>query len=70
MQSDKKEVGDLRLRSWNALNASLTSADEKACKELLLIETKGRNRNAFKKRIHSRLNKVRAERERKEITNT
>lgn len=70
MQSDKKDVGDLRLRSWNDLNACLTSADEKVCKELLLIETQGRNRNAFKKRIHSRLNKVRAERERKEITNT
>lgn len=55
------------LRSWEALNDHLINADEARCKELLQLEINGRKRRQFLLRIHSRLNKVRADRERLEL---
>lgn len=63
----KKEIKNPFLKSWVGLNDFLMSADEAACKQLLREEMKGRARESFMNRIHSRLNKVRADRERAEL---
>lgn len=55
------------LKSWNNLNEAMRNADEKLCAKLMAEERKGRRRKEFMLRIHSRLNKVRADREREEI---
>lgn len=55
------------LSSWPTLNAFLLKAGEKQCSELMLKERQGRNRLRFLLRIHSRLNRRRAARERVEI---
>lgn len=54
-------------RSWLALNELLRDADEKTCEILLIAEKTGHARKQFLKRIHSRLNKVRADRERADL---
>jgi hypothetical protein len=63
----KKEIDNPKLKSWVALNDFLIKADEEQCAKLFEEESKGRNRKAFLKRIHSRLNRVRALNERKQI---
>jgi hypothetical protein len=63
----KKPVTNPALQSWLALNDVLREADEPMCQALLKEELKGRKRKQFMKRIHSRLNKVRADRERLEL---
>lgn len=63
----KKPVNNPALRSWLALNDALREAGESVCKALLKEELEGRRRKCFIKRIHSRLNKVRADRERAEL---
>ena len=63
----KKLVTNPALQSWLALNDILRGADEPVCQALLKEELKGRKRKQFIKRIHSRLNKVRADRERMEL---
>jgi hypothetical protein len=55
------------LRSWTALNDAVRDADEDTCRALLKEELGGRKRKQFVKRIYSRLNKVRADRERAEL---
>jgi hypothetical protein len=60
-------VGHSALKSWIDLNAYIMKANKKQCEELLKIEREHRNRNQFVKRIHSRLNKVRADAERTEL---
>ena len=55
------------LSSWIALNKAVRRANEETCKELLREELRGLNRIQFMLRIHSRLNKVRADRERLEL---
>lgn len=65
----KKDITNPKLKSWLDLNAALMEADEQLCQKLLSEEIGGRNRQAFKRRIHSRINKLRAERERKELLN-
>jgi hypothetical protein len=65
----KKPVKNEELRTWLALNDALRAADEKDCQRLLKEEKAGRGRKQFLKRIHSRLNKVRADRERKQLEN-
>ena len=55
------------LLTWRALNDAVRHANEKTCKTLLMKELKGLKRQRFISRIHSRLNKVRADRERKEL---
>lgn len=53
--------------SWKDLNALLADAEEKDCQQLLASEKKGARRKQYMLRIHSRLNKVRADRERDEL---
>jgi hypothetical protein len=55
------------LLTWINLNAVLTSATETECQTLLKAEQRGKGRPTFLRRIHSRLNKVRAGRERQEL---
>lgn len=55
------------LKSWIALNNKLRRANEQDCQALLKEEFRGRKRKQFISRIHSRLNKVRANRERAEL---
>lgn len=62
-----KPVTNPALQSWLALNDAIREADEAVCQSLLKEELKGRKRKQFIKRIHSRLNKVRADRERQEL---
>lgn len=64
----KKPVKHQALVSWVALNNAIRDADEQTCRELLKLEQAGRKRKMFLLRIHSRLNKVRADRERVELT--
>lgn len=63
----KPDIEVPALRTWIALNDKLRNADEEQCRFLLDAELVGRKRQQFIKRIHSRLNKVRADRERKEL---
>ncbi len=55
------------LDSWANLNSTIIRADEGLCQELLAQELAGKRRLQFLLRIHSRLNKVRADRERVEL---
>lgn len=64
----KKPINEPCLKTWLALNEALRAADEQLCQRLLGMEKRGRSRKQFLKRIHSRLNKVRADRERAELT--
>lgn len=64
---EKKPVNNPALQSWLTLNDALREADEATCESLLKEELEGRKRKCFIKRIHSRLNKVRADRERAEL---
>lgn len=66
----KKSVTNPALLSWLALNDAIREADEAACQAFLKEELRGRRRKQFIKRIHSRLNKVRADRERAELGTT
>lgn len=63
----KPQIKNATLRSWVALNDKLRDADEAACQQLLDEELAGRRRKKFIERIHSRLNRVRAARERAEL---
>lgn len=57
------------LATWAALNdAVMATTDERQLHRLMVAETHGKNRRQFVKRIHSRLNKVRADRERAELS--
>ena len=55
------------LHTWVGLNDALREADEALCQKLLNLELNGKARKQFISRIHSRLNKARADRERKEL---
>jgi len=55
------------LDTWVGLNAVVPRLDEAACLALLTREREGRKRITFLLRVHSRLNKVRADRERAEL---
>jgi hypothetical protein len=55
------------LATWDDLNRHIVVADEAVCRDLLCREREGRRRKTFILRIHSRLNLVRAERERREL---
>lgn len=55
------------LSNWTALNTFLLTADERASEKVLAQEQAGRNRPRFLLRIHSRINKLRAHRERKAL---
>jgi hypothetical protein len=53
--------------TWVGLNELMMEAGEQECLELLRAEKKGPARTQFLLRIHSRLNRLRAERERVEL---
>jgi hypothetical protein len=55
------------LKTWKNLNDALRNADEQTCDKLLKLEQGGRRRQQYLLRIHSRLNKARADREREEL---
>lgn len=55
------------LKNWTTLNQALRTADEDYCDILMRQETMGKARKQFLFRIHSRLNKVRADQERERI---
>ena len=55
------------LATWTGLNLFLTTAGERDCEKVMAREAAGRNRRRVMLRIHSRLNKLRAHRERKAI---
>lgn len=61
-----KKIQDA-LATWIDLNDMLRDATEEQCQQLLKAESESKNRKAFVARIHSRLNKARADRERKEL---
>lgn len=62
-------VSSEALKTWVDLNHVIRNASEHTCASLLMIEKAGRKRTRFLLRIHSRLNKVRADREREELLN-
>ncbi len=66
---DKKKVApdkivDGALKSWKNLNEFLLEANEESCTYTLNKELRGKNRIMFVLRIHSRINRLRATRER------
>lgn len=66
--STKKPVKNPDLQTWVGLNeAVMNCTDEAKLQKLLTEELKGRKRKKFLERIHSRINKLRAERERAEL---
>ena len=52
------------LATWNNLNAAVMKADEAVLSKLLEAELSGKRRKMFLLRIQSRVNRIRAERER------
>lgn len=55
------------LATWIDLNAALMGGDLALAERLLAEEKKGKQRKQFMLRIHSRINKLRAEAERAEL---
>jgi hypothetical protein len=55
------------LSTWETLNEYIVDASEKNCNELLTAELEGKARQMFVLRIHSRMNRMRALRERIEL---
>ena len=53
--------------TWQVLNLALLNADEQLANQMLDAEKAGKKRTRFMLRIHSRINKLRADRERIEI---
>lgn len=65
---NKKPIKNPVLQTWDGLNEALRSIDdEKTVKSLIREEQRGRARQQFLLRLHSRLNKLRADRERKKL---
>ena len=58
----------LLLDNWMNLNKKMMQLSEEEIMFLLEAERIGRNRPAFLMRLHARFNRLRAERERKEIS--
>lgn len=66
MPKVKEDLAEV-LSTWIGLNDALREADEDYCNKLLKYESTHKKRTQFLKRIHSRLNRVRADRERSEL---
>lgn len=66
MASSKKRE-TVASKDWKVLNDFLRTCDEKGAQKKLREEQKGPQRETFLLRIHSRLNKLRADRERNEL---
>lgn len=58
------KFNDSMLRNWETLNQALMAGDEALAVELFNAELNGQKRPTFIKRIYSRINKLRAIRER------
>lgn len=67
MTTSKAEIKNPTLKSWVALNNFLRDCTQKQAEKLLEEERKGRARKMFLLRIHSRINKVRADGERSKL---
>ena len=64
----KKEIENPILGTWSSLNQYvMVTDDEKALAALLKVEQAGTARKQFILRIHSRINRLRAARERLEF---
>ena len=63
----KCKVSTAAYQTWEELNSVMKVADEKDCWMALKTELKGPRRQEFVYRIHSRLNRVRAHRERDDL---
>lgn len=64
----KSKITNPALVSWDNLNTFVMGTDdEPVLQKLLKEELNGRKRTQFVKRIHSRINKLRADRERAEL---
>ncbi len=59
--------GTVASKDWKTLNDFLRTCDEKGALKRLAEEKKTHKRETFMLRIHSRLNKLRADRERNEL---
>ena len=59
---------DETLSTWDLLNEVVRVADEATCRRLLKAEMAGKRRQQFVLRIHSRLNRMRAAKERQDLT--
>ena len=55
------------LSSWLVLNAELRVADEERCRKLLLHEKETKRRLNYMLRIYGRYNRLRSDRERREL---
>lgn len=68
---EKRGNAELRseppLSNWYALQDALRSCGEAFATKLLEAERRGQARERFMKRIHSRLNRLRAQREREAL---
>lgn len=58
------------LHSWSTLNTFVMKADEKQCEDLLAKAVRRGVSKRFVLRIHSRINRLRAHRERKELASS
>ncbi len=57
----------LALSTWTALNNAVRDCDEQAARDLLELEINGKKRVRYVFRIHSRINKLRADKEREDL---
>ena len=62
-----KKLIDQALETWIGLNEVLKTCTEDDANKLLQAEQDGKKRRQFILRVHSRLNKLRYQRERKEL---
>jgi hypothetical protein len=58
---------DKHLTEWEQLNLILMNSDKSSVEKLLNQELKNKKRKIFVLRIHSRLNRLRADEERKSL---
>jgi len=58
---------DPSLRTWKAMNRALMNGGERKAEQLFTAEMKGLRRPTYLRRIHSRINSLRAMRERRAI---
>lgn len=56
------------LDSWRTLLDGVEQLDEMDLIKLLILELNGQNRKSFISRVHQRFNRVRADRERKQLS--
>jgi len=67
MSKPKTKAASDILRNWTELNAALMSMNEAEVSALIAAEKKDRNRVTVLLRLQSRFNKLRRERERREL---